>query len=128
MTIISASLDEESVKALDSITESLDLKGRSEAARFCIRTAVAELKTMEKFQGPVEGVMVMVHESHGDHWVNMIQHKYEDIIKTQLHSHLQNRMCLEVMIISGDGAVLQDMMHDVHSVGEAKYMKFVRSL
>ena len=128
MAIISTSLDEESITALDSITESLDLKGRSEAARFCIRSAVAELKKMEEFEGPVEGVMVMVHESHGDHWVNMIQHKYEDIIKTQLHSHLQNRMCLEVMIISGDGRMLQEMMHDVHSVGGAKYMKFVRSL
>lgn len=127
MGIVSVSLDDESIASLDKISESLGLKGRSEAVRMAIRSATAELREMDDFEGLVEGVMIIVHEHHNGPWITLIQHKYEDLIKTQLHSHLQNRMCLELMIVSGDGAMIRKMMHEIHSAGEAKYVKFVRS-
>jgi CopG family nickel-responsive transcriptional regulator len=127
MSIVSVSLDEESIAALDRITESLGLKGRSDAVRVSIRSAMAEIKEMDDLSGLVEGVLIIVHEHHNDSWISVIQHQNEDIIKTQLHSHLQNRKCLELMIISGDGKRIRDMMHEIHSVGQATYLKFVRS-
>ncbi len=127
MSIISISLDDESIKALDSITESLNLKSRSEAVRMSIRAAEAELKESHDFDGTVEGVMIIVHEHHCNQWVNIIQHRYNELIKTQLHSHLKNGKCLELMIISGDGEMVGSMMREIHSTGEAKYLKFVRS-
>ena len=127
MGIVSVSLDEEHLAALDRITGSLDLKGRSDAVRFSIKSALAEIREMDDFEGLVEGVMIIVHEHHSNSWVSLIQHKYEEQIKTQLHSHLQNKKCLELMIISGDGGRVRDMMHEIHSVGQASYLKFVRS-
>ena len=127
MGIVSISLDSENIATLDRITESLNLKGRSDAVRFSIRSAVAEIKEMDDFEGLVEGVMIVVHEHHSNSWMSMIQHKYEDLIKTQLHSHLQNRKCLELMIISGDGARVREMMQETHAVGQISYLKFVRS-
>ncbi len=127
MGIVSISLDEEHLEALDRITESLNLKGRSDAVRFSIKSALAEIREMDDFEGLVEGVMIMVHEHHSNSWVGLIQQKYEELIKTQMHSHLQNRKCLELMIISGDGKRIRDMMHEIHSVGQATYLKFVRS-
>lgn len=126
-SIISISLDDESVEALDTITSALGLKGRSEAVRMSIRSAVAELKESENLEGTVEGVMIIVHEHHCNQWVNIIQHRYNESIKTQLHSHLKNGRCLEVMIISGEGSSIARMIHDIHSTGEARYLKFVRS-
>ena len=127
MGIVSVSLDEEHLAALDRITGSLGLKGRSDAVRFSIKSALAEIKEMDDFEGLVEGVMIVVHEHHSNSWVSLIQHKYEELIKTQLHSHLQNKKCLELMIISGDGGRIRDMMQEIHSVGQASYLKFVRS-
>lgn len=127
MTIISISLDEENLSALDRIAESLSLKGRSDAVRMAIRSATAELKELDGFDGMVEGVMIVVHENHSNQWMDMIQHKYEEIIKTQLHSHLKNRKCLELMLISGDGPRTGEMIREIHAVGEANYLKFVRS-
>ena len=59
--------------------------------------------------------------------MNKIQYKYERIIKTQMHSHLQDRKCLEIMIITGDGESAVNMIKEIRSVGEAEYVKFVRS-
>ena len=127
MSIISISLDDESVEALDTVASALGLKSRSEAVRLAIRSAVAELKENDDFEGTVEGVMIIVHEHHCNQWVNIIQHRYNEAIKTQLHSHLRNGKCLELMIISGDGQSIKDMMREILSTGEARYLKFVRS-
>ena len=126
MSIVSVSLDEEHLAALDRIAGSLDLKGRSDAVRFSIKSALAEIKEMDDFEGLVEGVMIVVHQHHSNTWMSMIQQKHEELIKTQMHSHLQNHKCLELMIISGDGKRIRDMMHEIHSVGQANYLKFVR--
>lgn len=127
MAIISISLADESVSSLDAIQEYLDLKGRSEAVRTSIRMAEAELKEMEKLDGDVEGVLIIVHSTHDDQWMNKIQHRHEKNIRTQLHSHLQNRKCLEVMILSGEASAVRDMIKDIYAVGKADYIKFVRS-
>ncbi len=105
----------------------MELKGRSDAVRMSIRSATAEIRELDDFNGTVEGVMIIVHENHTNQWVNVIQHRYESIIKTQLHSHLKDRKCLELMIISGEGIAVKNMIKDIHSVGEASYLKFVRS-
>ena len=127
MSIVSISLDDESIAALDRITESLGLKGRSDAVRVSIRSAMAEIKEMDDLNGLVEGVLIIVHEHHNDSWISVIQHQNEDIIKTQLHSHLQNRKCLEIMTVSGDGKDVGSMIRDIQSSGKAGYVKFVRS-
>ena len=127
MAIISISLPEESILSLDMIKEHLGLAGRSEAVRTSVRMAEAEMKDMEKMDGDVEGVLIVVHSTHHDQWVGMLQHRYERMIRTQLHSHLQNRKCLEVMIISGGSDVFEEMMKEIYRIGKADYVKFVRS-
>jgi len=127
MTIISISLPEESERSLEAIQQSLGLSGRSEAVRASIRIAEAEMKDTEELGGEVEGVLIVVHNTHGDKWIGMLQHKYESIIRTQLHSHLQNRKCLEVMILSSDADTLSSMIKEIYRTDKADYVKFVRS-
>ncbi len=127
MSIVSVSLDEESIAALDTITETLKLKGRSDAVRMSIKSAMAELKETDDYSGLVEGVLIIVHEHHNDSWISMIQHRFGDVIKTQLHSHLHNHQCLELMIVSGDGSEVGDMMREIHAANKASYIKMVRS-
>ena len=127
MAIVSISLPDEAIDSLERIREHLDLSGRSEAVRASIKIAEAEMKEMERMDGDVEGVLIVVHSTHHDSWVGMLQHRYESIIKTQLHSHLQNRKCLEVMIISSASGSFGEMMKEIYRIGKADYVKFVKS-
>ncbi|MCL2142912.1 MAG: CopG family ribbon-helix-helix protein [Methanomassiliicoccaceae archaeon] len=126
MTVISVSLPDESIESLEKLRESLGLSGRSEAVRASIKMAGSEMKDMERMDGDVEGVLIVVHSTHDDQWIGMLQHKYERTIRTQLHSHLQNRKCLEVMILSSDSDTLERMMKEIYGIGKADYVKFVR--
>lgn len=127
MSVVSISLNDENIRALEDIQTILSLNGRSEAIRFSIRAAETEIKEMKDFEGVVEGVLVIVHKDHGEAWMGIIQHKYETHIKTQLHSHLKDRKCLEVMIISSDADTMRAMLREIHSTGKADYIKFVRN-
>ena len=127
MSIVSISLTDENISALEDIQKCYGLSGRSEAIRHSIRAAETEIKEISNMEGTVEGVLVIVHKDHGDTWMGMLQHKYENHIKTQLHSHLKDRKCLEVMIISSDGETMQSLLKEIHSIGKADYVKFVRS-
>jgi CopG family nickel-responsive transcriptional regulator len=127
MGIISISLNEESIEALDDIQIRFGLKGRSEAVRRAINAAKAEAESIEGLEGMVEGVLVIVKKGHSDPWMNLIQAKYENEIKTQLHSHLKNHKCLEVMVISSEAKKLSSMLKEIHSTGKADYVTFVKS-
>ncbi len=127
MSIVSISLTDENITALENIQKCYGLSGRSEAIRHAIRAAEAEIREISDMEGVVEGVLVIVHKEHGDIWMGQIQHKYESHIKTQLHSHLKDRKCLEVMIISSDGETMKSMLKEILSVGKADYVKFVHS-
>lgn len=127
MGIISISLNDESIKALDEIQEAFGLKGRSEAVRRAINAAQSEAQDMEGMEGPVEGVLIIVKTGHVDPWMNLIQAKHESEIKTQLHSHLKDKKCLEVMVISSSAERLSSMLKEIHSTGKADYVRFVKS-
>ena len=126
MGIVSISLNEDNLAALDRIQKTYGLSGRSEAVRTSINAALADIRKLEGMDGTVEGVLIIVRGNHADPWMSMIQARYESHIKTQMHSHLQNHKCLEVMVVSCDADVLSSMMKEIQAEGKADYVKFVR--
>lgn len=127
MVILSISLNDENLNELDEIQKIFGLKGRSEAVRRAINAAKAEAQTMEEMEGIVEGVLIVVKKDHGDPWMNIIQAKHQNEIRTQLHSHLKDHKCLEVMVISGEAEKLTALLKEIHSIGKADYVTFVKS-
>ncbi len=125
MGIISVSLSDEYTEALDMIQEAYGLKGRSEAIRTSISAALDEIKELSAFKGIVEGVLIIVRGNHADPWMIQIQAKYQELIKTQMHSHLQDQKCLEVMVISCEASELRNLISDIKAQGKADYIKFV---
>jgi len=127
MAVVSISLSDESIEALEDIQRRFGLKGRSEAVRRAIGAAKAEAQVIEGMEGTVEGVLIIVKKDHSDPWMNLIQAKHENEIKTQLHSHLKDHKCLEVMVISGEAEKISSMLKEIHSTGKADYVTFVKS-
>jgi CopG family nickel-responsive transcriptional regulator len=87
---------------------------------------MSDIKEEESFEGLVEGVLIIVRGNHDDPWMIRLQAKHETSIKTQMHTHLRNHKCLEVMIVSCEAPELREMLNDVRAEGKADYMRFVR--
>ena len=127
MPVISISLSEENLATLDRIQETYKLKGRSDAVRTSIHSAVSEMQDLADMKGSVEGILITVRHDHADPWMGIIQAKYINSIKTQIHSHLKDKKCLEVMVISCDAAELKEIIQEIKASGKADYVRFVRS-
>ncbi len=127
MAVISISLDKESIDILEEIQNAYSLKGRSEAVRLSIRDAGSKVKEIENLEGYIEGVLIIVRGDHIDPWMSLIQAKYESSIKTLMHSHLVNRNCLEIMVISAESDKVKSMLKEINSAVKADYIKFVKS-
>ena len=126
MGIVSISLNDGNLEALERIQKEYGLSGRSEAVRASINAALADIREVGGLEGQVEGVLVIVRRNHDDPWMIRIQARYEAAIKTQLHSHIRDHKCLEVMVISCGAEELRSMLRDINSEGKADYVKFVR--
>lgn len=127
MGVLSISLNEENIRALEEIEKAFGLSNRSEAVRVSINAAMNEIQDLRDMTGSIEGVLIIVRRDHADPWMSLIQAKHEADIKTQMHSHLRDHKCLEVMVISSNGKDLSDMLCDIHAAGKADYVRFVRS-
>ena len=126
MGIVSVSLNDDNMQALAKIQKTYGLSGRSEAIRASLNAAMSDIKEEESFEGLVEGVLIIVRGNHDDPWMIRLQAKHESSIKTQMHTHLRNHKCLEVMIVSCEAPELREMLNDVRAEGKADYMRFVR--
>jgi CopG family nickel-responsive transcriptional regulator len=127
MAVISVSLNERNLEVLDNLEKELGLAGRSEAIRACLRSAEAELKERATLKGEVEGVLVTVHRKRDDQSFDDPAHHHMDIITTQLHSHLKNDKCLNVIVIKGQAERVKRLMDDIHKGKDLEYLKFIPS-
>ncbi|MEA3558507.1 MAG: CopG family ribbon-helix-helix protein [Candidatus Thermoplasmatota archaeon] len=127
MAVVSVSLTERNMEVLDRMQDAFGLTGRSEAVRACLRSAEDEIRDREGLKGHVEGVLVIVHEFHNSPNLDAIRHEHQDIITTQIHSHLKNEKCLEVFIIDGMAETVKEMISKFRGKDELDFVKFVKS-
>lgn len=127
MPVVSVSLTEKNIESLEMITQSLGLAGRSEAVRACLRSAEAEMRERESLRGEVEGILIIVHGNHCSPGFDRARHHFQDIITTQIHSHLRNHKCLEIFIVRGVAEEVKQMLSTFRADGDLEYVKFVIS-
>ncbi|NLK25264.1 MAG: hypothetical protein GX307_01640 [Euryarchaeota archaeon] len=124
MPVVSISLTEKNLKTLDMLQRAYGLTGRSEAVRTCIRSAEAEVRERDALQGDIEGVLITIHQSDD---TNGNRHEYQEIITTQVHSHLKNGKCLDVFLIRGPAKVFKMMLTELQGSEHMEYVNFIQS-
>jgi len=107
MTIVSISLNNEILKELDKLQDSMGFTGRSEIIRAGIRTFVQEEKQKRDLKGKQNAILVVVHADEYDDQVARIKHDYEDLIRTHLHNKIDGDRCMEMFILDGDSKKIQ---------------------
>jgi CopG family transcriptional regulator, nickel-responsive regulator len=125
MPIISISLNEKVLKDLDRLQKDLGFSGRSEAIRAASRMLVEDSKEKAKLSGKISGVLLVVHKQDAEHAISHIKHKFEDIIKTQIHNHLKDEKCLEIFILEGDASRARSLLNSFQTSRKVEYLKLI---
>ncbi len=125
MPVVSVSLTDKNLEVLERIQESLGLTGRSESIRACIRSAESDLREVEDLKGSVEGILIILHDTHHSMRLDNIRHQYKEQVITQIHSHLSNSKCLEIFIVKGKAKDIRALIESVYGVDSFEYVNFV---
>ncbi|MEA1924516.1 MAG: CopG family ribbon-helix-helix protein [Candidatus Altiarchaeota archaeon] len=102
MSIVSISLKEKLIKEVDDLREGVGYSSRSEVVRAGLRLLLEEHNQKSMLSGRVDALLLLTHDENSFDDISRIRHHHQRIIKMQLHSHLENDKCLEVMLLNGD--------------------------
>ncbi|HDH41144.1 MAG TPA: CopG family ribbon-helix-helix protein [Candidatus Altiarchaeales archaeon] len=125
MPIISISLSDKLLEETDRIQKELGFSGRSEVIRAGARMLIADSREKEKLVGRINSILLLIHNQKVEDIVTEIKHRFEDITKTQIHSHLRENKCLEVFVLDGDAKRIKEITRLFQTSGKMEYVKLI---
>lgn len=125
MTIISISLSEKLLQEMDQLKDELGFSGRSEVVRASARILIADNQEKKSLQGNINSILILIHDQKVEDGVTKIKHDFEDIINTQIHSHLKDEKCLEIFIMEGDAERIQTLWKLFQAARKMDYVKLI---
>ncbi len=125
MTIISISLSEKLLQEIDQLKEELGFSGRSEVIRASTRMLIADNLVKKSLQGNINSILILIHDQKAEDRVTEIKHDFEDIINTQIHSHLKDSTCLEIFIMDGDAQRTNTLRKLFQTSRKMDYVKLI---
>lgn len=96
MKILSISIDKNALSMLENARKRLGYKSRSKMLRDAVSVMLEEQKELDSLKGNVESVLILTYNESEKNHVSDLLHKFEDIIKTDLHQHNLGT-CVEIL-------------------------------
>ncbi|HYC12413.1 MAG TPA: CopG family ribbon-helix-helix protein [Nitrososphaerales archaeon] len=124
--IVSLSLPDQMVKAMDEIQESVGFAGRSELMRAAIRLLLEDTKDKNALSGKTNAVVVVGHASEDEEPVTRLKHSYGDVVKTHIHCRVSQEDCIEVFVLAGEGKQISEMAKGFERERKIKMVKLLR--
>jgi CopG family transcriptional regulator, nickel-responsive regulator len=107
---IGIALDSDLLKRFDVFIGSLGYTNRSEAFRDLIRDRLVAVRTAHP-NATVVGTVTLIfdHHAHGvTEKLTELQHAHHDLVVSTSHAHLDHDSCLEVLIVHGKAAQVEE--------------------
>jgi CopG family nickel-responsive transcriptional regulator len=125
MVIVSISLNDTILKEIDRIQNALGYSGRSEVIRAGARLLISESKEKERLTGNINSILLLIHSQEAENVVSEIKHRFENVTKTQIHSHLRENKCLEVFVLDGEADRIKEMVRLLQTSRKMDYVKLI---
>lgn len=125
MPIVSVSLNKRILQEIDSIQDEMGFSGRSETIRAAIRMLSADKRDKEDLIGVLDATLLVIHDENSSDSVSKIRHDFSDLVKTQVHNHLENQKCLEIFVIKGEAKRIKMMTNSFQINKNMDYVKLI---
>ncbi len=119
--IISMSLPEQVLTQIDKLNSEMNFSGRSETIRAGIRLLDQENKERSKLKGEIRATLSIIHYHKKD--LGLVMHRYQDIVLTHVHNHLDKENCLDVFVLKGEARRILKLVESFESDKAIKNVK-----
>ena len=125
MPIISLSMPAGLLEEMDELQRSSGFAGRSELVRAAVRLLLEENRERATLTGEVNGLLVVTHEEEREQPVTELKHRYEDIVRTHLHSKTTSSVCVELFLVHGAAKKVVEMSKSFQAEDKMKSARFI---
>lgn len=129
LTRIGVAIDSDLLEKFDELIEQRGYPNRSEAFRDLIRNELVE-ESWKSPESEVVGSVTLVYNHHvrqlNDKLLDL-QHDHHDSILSTLHVHLDHENCLEVLLIKGKAARVNQIANALISTKGVKHGRLTLS-
>lgn len=122
------SLEEDLLRELDSLVSKRSFPNRSQAIRALIRNKRVEQDW--SLNRSVAGCIVLVYDHHKRSLLDesiKLQHKYQNLILSVQHVHLDHSHCLEIIALKGKASLLKELSDKLIALKGIKHGQLVMS-
>ena len=105
MGVISVSLPDPLVAAMDDAAAAQGLAGRSAFVRAALRGHLE--RTQEAATGHVHGSLTIAYPAGHEARVSEARHAFHDVVLSMMHTHCDPELCMDVLVVGGDAARVQ---------------------
>lgn len=115
MAIISVALSDSLLLELDKVVKDGGFASRSEAIRASLKGFISKRRWLSNLEGPFLATLMFTYvkgKVKGDA-LEVIRHEFEDVIATEVHMHLEEDNCLEVLVIKGVGERIRKLADEL---------------
>ncbi len=115
MAIISVSAGGQLLKQMDGLMESEGYSSRSELFRAGIRQLLDNKRS--ELSGRTKCVLVISYRKGNEDKLAKLKHDSAGLIETQMHTHLSEEMCTELLVLSGVAEKITALMKALRKNG-----------
>ena len=123
---IGVSLPENLLEKFDEIITKRGYSSRSEGIRDAIRSYIRYYAWMGEVEGERVGTISMVYDHNQRGLINSlmdIEHEFSEIIRSSLHVHISHDMCMEVLLVRGEGKEVKNVAEKIMTIRGIKHVK-----
>lgn len=125
MPVISLSFPESLLDEMDQLQASSGFTGRSELVRAAVRMLLADDREKSSMAGDVNGLIVVTHNEEQEQPVTGLKHRFDDIIRTHVHSKTSSSVCVELFLVQGPSSKVVEMAKAFQAEDKMKSAKFI---
>ena len=127
MTIVSMSLDPQTLRKLEEVVKKRGYPSRSEAFREALRDFIDEAEWEKESGATMLILSALVDKDSTRTDLAVIQHRFAEI-RTMLHTHVDEANCLEIFVAEGPGGRLEEFVQALRRVKGVKAIKFISTM
>ena len=122
---ISMSLPNKLLSEFDEVLRDRGYQSRSKGIRDALKDYILRYQWMNQMEGERVGVITVIDH----HYVGVmeamtdIQHEYRQQISASLHIHMNDKYCLEVIIVKGDVIYIRDLTEKLMRLKGVEHVK-----
>jgi CopG family nickel-responsive transcriptional regulator len=126
MMRISMSLPKKLLNEFDEVLKDRGYNSRSKGIRDALKDYIVRYQWMKDMEGDRVGILAVIYDHHYTgvmEDLTDIQHQFRDFINANMHLHMTEKNCLEVIVVKGDAQKIRSLSEKIMRLKGVEHVK-----